>query len=140
LADGIGVPLSLVVSGANPHDGKLLENTLDRLVVAMPDPAELYNLYAHASYKRAPASNAAMERNYGPRIKQRREEMHEKRVNPGFKARHRVVEKTHSWVNRFRKPLVSFEKTESSYAALVSLACAMICWRQTITIHGWVLR
>ena len=34
------------------------------------------------------------------------------------------------------KLLVSFEKTEASYVALLSLAAALICWRQTITIYG----
>ena len=55
---------------------------------------------------------------------------------PGHKARRWVVERTHSWLNRFRKLLVSFEKTEASYTALLSLAAALICWRQTITIYG----
>ncbi|MFZ0306294.1 MAG: IS5/IS1182 family transposase, partial [Terracidiphilus sp.] len=47
-----------------------------------------------------------------------------------------VVERTHSWFNRFRKLLVSFEKTEASYTALLQLAAALICWRQTIVIYG----
>jgi len=47
-----------------------------------------------------------------------------------------VVERTHSWINRFRKLLVSFEKTDASYVALLSLAAAMICWRQTVSIYG----
>ena len=77
----------------------------------------------------APASNAVVERDYKPHIKQRREEAHEKFTIPGFKARRWVVERTHSWINRFRKLLVSFEKTEVSYVALLSLVCAIICWR-----------
>jgi hypothetical protein len=32
-----------------------------------------------------------------------------------------VVERTHSWFNRYRKLLVSFEKSEASYFALLSL-------------------
>jgi putative transposase len=104
-----------------------LETTLDQLVIEMPGRAGQYNLCADAGYKGAPASNAVVERNYSPHIKQRREEAHEKLTNPGFKARRWVVERTHSWINRFRKLLVSFEKTEASYFALVSLACAMIC-------------
>lgn len=135
LVDGIGVPLSLAVSGANTHDVKLLEPTLDQLVMEMPGQAGQYNLCADAGYKGAPASNAVVERNYKPHIKQRREEAHEKLTTPGFKAR-RWVERTHSWINRFRKLLVSFEKTEASYVALLSLACAMICWRKTVTIYG----
>jgi hypothetical protein len=31
---------------------------------------------------------------------------------------------------------VGFEKTEAGYVALLSLACAMICWRQVAAIHG----
>jgi hypothetical protein len=62
-----------------------------------------------------------------------------KRTEPGYRARRWVVERTHSWINRFRKLLVSFEKTEASYVALLSLAAAMICWRQTVSIYGYVL-
>jgi transposase len=47
-----------------------------------------------------------------------------------------VVERTHSWLNRFSRLLVSLEKTEASYLALLSLACAMTCWRQTMSICG----
>jgi putative transposase len=136
LVDGIGVPLSLVASGANTHDVKLLEATLDEIVVEPPWRAGQNNLCADAGYKGQPALKAAVERNYQPHIKQRREEAHEKRVNPGFKARRWVVERTHSWLNRYRKLLVSFEKTEASYRALLSLACAMTCWRQTVSIYG----
>ena len=55
---------------------------------------------------------------------------------PGWKARRWVVERTHSWLNRYRKLLVSFEKSEASYVALLSLAAALICWRQTTSIYG----
>ncbi len=74
LVDAIGIPLSRVVSGANTHDVKLLEATLDQIVMEMPGPAGQYNLCADAGYKGAPASNAAVERDYKPHIKQRREE------------------------------------------------------------------
>jgi hypothetical protein len=46
------------------------------------------------------------------------------------------VERAHSWLNRYRKLLVSFEKTEASNNALLQLAAALICWRQTISIYG----
>jgi len=74
--------------------------------------------------------------NYRPHIKQRKEESADKKRKPGYKARRWVVEQTHSWLNPFRKLLVSFEKKEESYVALLSLAAAMICWRKTIAIHG----
>ncbi len=136
LVDAIGIPLSRVVSGANTHDVKLLEATLDQIVMEMPDQRDS-TIFAPMQDTRARrASNAAVERDYKPHIKQRREEAHEKLTTPGFKARRWVVGRTHSWINRFRKLLVSFEKTEASYVALLSLACTMICWRQTAAIHG----
>ena len=67
---------------------------------------------------------------------QRKEEADAKRNQLGWKARRWVVERTHSWLNRYRKLLVSFEKTEASYVALLSLAAALICWRQTMSIYG----
>ena len=75
-------------------------------------------------------------RHYRPHIKQRREEAEAKHKRPGYKARRWVVERTHSGLNRFRKLLVSFEKTKEGYVALLALAAAMICWRQTIIIYG----
>jgi transposase len=46
------------------------------------------------------------------------------------------VERTLSWLNRFRKLLVRFEKRTRTYAALLELACALIVYRQVIVIHG----
>ena len=59
-------------------------------------------------------------RHYRPHSKQRKEEADAKRKRPGYKARRWVVERTHSWLNRFRKLLVSFEKTEAGCVALLS--------------------
>ena len=138
MVDARGVPLSIVVSGANTHDVKLLKSTLEAVVVQRPKPRKWkpQHLCADAGYKGKMAKQIVTAKNYRPHIKQRKDEAAEKRSKPGYKARRWVVERTHSWLNRFRKLLVSFEKKEESYLALLSLAAAMICWRQIITIHG----
>jgi len=138
LVDARGVPLSLVGSAANVPDVKLLEPTLDAIVATRPDvDAEgPQNLCADAGYLGRPAQRALAVRGYTPHIKLRTEEAQAKRTEPGWQARRWVVERSHSWFNRFRKLLVSFEKGEASYVALLALAAAMICWRQTITIYG----
>ena len=120
------------------HDVKLLAATLDGVVRARPAPTRRspQRLCADAGYKGAAAQKAAEVRGYQPLIKQRREEARAKRTQPGYHARRWVVERTHSWLNRYRKLLVSFEKTEEGYVALLTLAAAMICWRQTIVIYG----
>ena len=120
------------------HDAKLLAATLDQVVRARPapNPKAPQHLCADAGYKGRPAWKTAQTRHYQPPIKQRREEAVAKRTQPGYKARRWVVERTHSWLNRYRKLLVSFEKTEEGYVARLTLAAAMICWRQTIFIYG----
>ncbi len=49
----------------------------------------------------------------------------------GFKARRWVVERTHSWLNRFRRILIRREKRADTYLALRHLACDIITWRVT---------
>jgi hypothetical protein len=64
------------------------------------------------------------------------EETEAKKRNPRYRARRWVVERTNSWLNRFRKLLVRYEKTAASHEGLLELACALITFRQTIVIHG----
>jgi transposase len=47
----------------------------------------------------------------------------------GFRARRWVVERTHSWLNRFRRILVRWEKCADTYLAMLHLACGLITWR-----------
>jgi len=126
--------LAIVAAGANVHDSKLLEETLAGIVAERPK--EEQNLCADAGYKGIPCDKCARQNNYTPHIKQRREEADEIKKDPSKKARRWVVERTHSWLNRWRKLLVSFEKTKTSYLALLKLACALISWRQSIFICG----
>jgi transposase len=56
---------------------------------------------------------------YTAHIRGRGEEQREKENNPAFKARRWVVEVCHSWLNRFRKHLVRYEKKVRNYQALV---------------------
>ena len=73
--------------------------------------------------------------NYIPHVRPRGEEKKELERNPNFKARRWVVEVSHSFVNRFRKLLVRFEKTDNSYLGLLELAFALIVWRKVIPVH-----
>ena len=138
LVDARGIPLSIVASGAQVHDVKLLEPTLDQIVVERP-PAQhppKEHLCADKAYTGEPAQKAIKNRHYVPHVRQRGEEIAAKRRNPRSRARRWVVERTHSWLNRYRKLLVRFEKTALSFEGLLELACALIVFRQTIGIYG----
>jgi len=75
-------------------------------------------------------------RQYIAHIRPRGEEKLEIEYNPEFKARRWVVEAAHSWLNRFRKLLVRFEKKADNYLGLLQFACALIVWRKIMRVHA----
>ena len=50
----------------------------------------------------------------------------------GQKARRWVVERTHSWLNRYRRLLIRWEKKAHNYLALLHLACAHLTWNKCL--------
>jgi transposase len=129
LVDGAGAPLSLIVSGANRHDVKLLDATLDGIVVSRPRPTarQPQHLCADKAYQGQPAQASMLQRGYTPHVRQICDEAKAKRGRQP--ARRWVVERSHSWFNRFRKLLVRYEKKEANYLALAHCAAAIICFR-----------
>ena len=131
LVDGAGGPLSLIVSGANRHDVKLLALTLDSIVVVCSKASRRrrQNLCADKGYAGHPAAQVMQARGYTPHVRQRGEEA--RACRKGQRARRWVAERTHSWFNRFRKLLVRYEKTAANFLALLQCAAALICWRMS---------
>jgi putative transposase len=129
--DAPGVPLSLVVSAANINDHLRLPDLLRRPAVRRPRarPGALQHLCADKGYD-YPATRAIIAAyGYVAHIKPRGMEAAERRRDPRKRARRWVVEACHSWLNRFRKVLVRFEKKDCNYIALLEFACAIIAWR-----------
>lgn len=100
---GHGIPLSLIVIGANRHDVSQLAVTLDAVVVARPPvcPRTPQHLCADAGFVGEPALHEMYMQDYTPHARPRGEERSER--ERGQRARRWVVEVTHSWFNRFRK-------------------------------------
>ena len=135
LVDERGIPLSIVVTGANRHDVSQLEAVLDATVIDRPQEAGQH-LCADKGYHGDPAREAIETRDYVPHVRQRGEEVEAKKTIPGYKPRRWIVEVAHSWFNRFRKLLVRYEKFSETYEALLHLAAAIICWRKVGVIYG----
>jgi len=125
----------MVVTGANRHDVSQLEAMLDSIVVERPDIFERpQHLCLDRGYAGEPALEIVVLRGFIPCIKGRGEEKAEKACNPGYKARRWIVEVAHSWLNRFRKLLVRYEKLTSSYMGLLMLACSFMAFRKAAVI------
>ncbi len=127
--------MAVILSGANTHDVKLLSDTLDSVIVLRPEHSnELpQNLCLDAGY--TGHQDEVEARGYIAHIRPRGEEKKELERNPHFRARRWVVEVLHSFLNRFRKLLVRFEKKAANYLALIHFACAIIVWRRLFSVH-----
>ena len=134
LTDGAGIPLALVVDGANRHDVKLLTATLDGIVIARPEPTEEQpqHLCLDAAYDAGWVRHEVQARGYLDHIRRRGQEKVEKVLTPGSRARRWVVERTHSWLNRSRRLLVRWEKKTENYLAFLHLACAQLLFAKVL--------
>lgn len=130
LTDACGIPLALAVDGANRHDKKMLEDTLQGLMADRPDPDQTrQHLCLDKGYDYPDIRELAVELGYIPHISARGEEVAAKKASPRYRARRWVVERSHSWLNRFRRLLIRWEKRVDRYQAFLHFACAIIAWR-----------
>ena len=131
LTEGHGVPMGLVVEGANRHDMKLVRGTLDSLVVKRPPLTEEQpqGMCLDKGYDYRGVHEILEEFGFTAHIRSRGEGAQAIKDQACQKARRWVVERTHSWLNRFRRILVRWDKKPEHYLAFLHLACALIAFR-----------
>jgi putative transposase len=139
LSEGHGLPLAVVVDGANRPDMKLLAPTLDAVVVPRPAPAAGpdQGVCLDAGYDYDVCREQVRARGYVPHIRPVGEDRdHARSLDPSKTPRRWVVERLHSWLNRSRRLLVRWEKLGETYQAFVHLACALLCFQQCDRIRA----
>ena len=125
------MPIGLVVAGANRNDFKLARATRESIPIARPEPtaAEPPGLCLDKGYDYPEVSALVDEFGYTGHIRARGEEAQAIKREAGYKARRWVVERTHSWMNRFRRILIRWEKKLENYLAMLHFTCAWITFR-----------
>ena len=131
VVDRQGLPLAVTISGSNVHDSRMLEETVDAIPpLRLPGKRRgrprkrPVKLHADKGYDYPRCRRALRARGIIPRIARRGIESSERL------GRYRwVVERTLSWLNRFRRLKVRYERRGDIHEAFLSLACALICWK-----------
>jgi transposase len=131
LTEGHGIPVGVVVDGANRHDMMLVRATLESIIVARPvsTPERPQGMCLDKGYDYDEVRAILTEFGFTAHIRSRREEARELAQEAGKRARRWVVERSHSWMNRFRRILVRWEKKPEHYLAFLHFACALIAFR-----------
>jgi len=129
LSDRRGAPVAMHVTAANTHDMKALFDTLDQPVVRRPtpEPSRPQHLCLDKGYDYPAIERGVARRRYVLHMPHRGEA-----AFTGVRShspKRWVVERTHSWHNRFRRLLIRWEKKVANYLALIHFACALMVYR-----------
>ena len=126
--------MGLVLDGANRHDVKLVDSTLAGLPPVAEAARDVHRaaggeqgLCRDADYDTIQVLETLTTLGDTAYIRPRGEEVQAKKA--GQKARRWVVERTHSWLSRFRYLLIRWAKNPENYSAVLHFACARITCR-----------
>lgn len=139
--DGRGVPLGVATDGANCADHTPMQRTPEAMPVPRPEPARGRPRHPRldggcddaepreiVARRRTPD---AAEFGFTLHPRTRGEEIEAERRTQA-KARHRVVERAHSWLDRFLAVPICWSKKPANHLALLHSAHRLIAWRHAL--------
>ncbi len=129
ITDQRGAPLGLCVTGANRHDKRVALRVVDAIAVERPVPTDAapQHLCGDKGYDFDDVREGFAQRGYTAHIPARGTPQYTGRRR--HKPKRWVVERTHSWLNRHRRLLVRWEKSDKNYVALIYFAFALRLYR-----------
>ena len=134
LVDGEGIPVGVAIAGANRNDMKLVAATRESIPeeAARPEPSPETHQgrCMDKGYDYDEVRELVEEFGFTAHIKARGEEAQALKRKAGNKARRWVVERTHSWMNRYRGVLIRWSKNAENYLAMLHMSFAFIIYRR----------
>ena len=132
MCEAAGIPVGLVTDGANRNDCKLTEATIKSVPIERPEPSaeQPQGVCLDKAYDHEFVRELLTEQLFIPHIRSRGEEALELRTDLGYRARRWVVERIHSWINRYRGLLICWSKKSQNHDALLQFCLALITWQQ----------
>jgi transposase len=129
--DGRGAPIGIYLAAANCNDSELFELTYQSIVVQRPKVRKYrpQHLCLDKGYDSKVIRYYCQKWHYRTHIVSRNKEAKAIKHKKGYKARRWVVERTHSWLNRYRAILIRWNKKAENYLALLHLACALTVFK-----------
>ena len=128
MADRLGLPLSVWIDSASPHEVKLVETTLDQcLLDELPE-----KLLADRAYDSDPLDERLRERGVeliAPhRGNRRRKNTQDGRALRRYRRRWKI-ERLFSWLFNFRRLVTRYEFHADNFLGFVHLACIILLLR-----------
>jgi len=110
---------------------KLVRETIESIVVERPTPTpeQPQGMCLDKGYDFQEVRDILAEFGFTAHIRARGEEAKQFKRDALHRARRWVVERAHSWMNRFRRILIRWDKKPENYLAFLHFACGLIALR-----------
>lgn len=140
LTEGNGLPLAVVVTGAQVHELKVALPAVDQVWVARSRGRAKQRpktLAADRGYDSRALRQQLRRRGIRPSIPQRvwpgrrRRRGRPSTLHPASRQRWKV-ERTHAWIDNWRRLVTRYERHSHIYLAFLLIACFMICLRRIL--------
>ena len=128
--DQQGTPLGLSIAASNRNDQQLLRATFMETIQRIKRQSDFQFLHADKGLDASQNKRFLMQRFGIRQISPPRHYKKQKNIPVEFvKDRFRwVAERTFSWINRFRRVFILYERKAIRYESFIQLACQMICF------------
>jgi putative transposase len=132
IVEADGGPLGIVLAGANVHDTKLLEQTIEAIVVDRPEPSlrKPQHLCLDKGYDNPTGHAVVGATDYTPHGRRIGEEKLDDQGRKRRRARRWVVERTHAWLSKCRAILIRYSKKSCNDLGIIQLACGLLWYRR----------
>jgi transposase len=128
VADGSGVPMSMHVASASPHEVTLVQETIEACFA----PGKPERLIGDRAYDSDPLDaelrEAGLEMIAPHRKNRKKPKTQDGRKLRRYKRRWKV-ERLFAWLGNFRRLVVRYERRAENYLGFVRLACVVILMR-----------
>jgi transposase len=126
VVDRKGIPLAVMLSGANVHDSMVFEDLIDAIEPIKGTRGRPRKrpekLHADKAYDDKKCARALRKRGIKRRIARKGVESSEKL------GRHRwIVERTLAWIAKYRRLTIRYERRDDIHEAFLYLGCSLIC-------------
>ena len=139
MADGQGIPIGLSIASANTHDIRIAKPTVESMPQISGGHGRYLTLKGLAADKgfdsdefRAWLRDRGIRSDIPDRASRRRGRGRHPTRKPELRAVRWMNERTHSWMNNYRRLRVRWERDGRLYEALGQFACALIAFK-----HWW---
>lgn len=126
--EGNGLPIGVTIERGNCHDSRLFLPLLDNLQQQIAQDRNHY-LHTDKGYFSANNKSEAIARNYTPKMARKNKRNKTREICEKDKNRW-VVERTFSWISRFRRIFTRYEKLKSTFLSLTQFAFQIIIFKK----------